>query len=101
MKLGSSSASSHYVTAQGLSSFGYMTEAIWEYREVLLLDPDHVPAWIELGQALDSQGLAEQGDSCYLKALEINPGNADAKAKLIKAQKKQRATGNPLFWRER
>lgn len=49
----------------------YRVKAIQHYREVLKLDPSHVPAQLGLAWCLDQQGDREEAKVAYRKALQL------------------------------
>ncbi|MBW9064494.1 tetratricopeptide repeat protein [Rhizobium herbae] len=53
-------------------------EAIGHYQKALALSPNLAPIWIQLGHGLRETGQLEQAERSYLRALEIEPDNADA-----------------------
>jgi len=56
--------------------------AIACYQEVLKLQPDYIPAYNQLGNALQLLGRTEEAIACYQKILAINPTVAAAHCNL-------------------
>ena len=52
------------------------------FRSVLSLDPTHYEALTGLGRCLAETGMREEARKCFEKALEINPGYAQARINL-------------------
>jgi tetratricopeptide (TPR) repeat protein len=52
-------------------------EAIEAYRTFLLLRPEAAKIWVQFGHSLKESGNAEGAETAYLKALELDPDNAD------------------------
>ena len=62
---------------------GELENAIVSYRSAIELDPKHVKAWINLGNALWENGQPNASGDAYLEALDIMPENTVAAAYLI------------------
>jgi Flp pilus assembly protein TadD len=56
--------------------------AVKAFRSVLSLDPAHYKALTGLGRCLAETGMREEARKCFEKALEINPGYAQARVNL-------------------
>lgn len=54
-------------------------QAIEHYRKALAISPNLVPIWIQLGHGLRETNQFEQAEQSYLRALEVEPDNEDAK----------------------
>jgi Flp pilus assembly protein TadD len=52
------------------------------FRSVLRLDPRHYEALTGLGRCLAEMGMRDEARKCFEKALEINPGYAQARINL-------------------
>ena len=52
------------------------------FRSVLRLDPAHYEALTGLGRCLAEIGMRDEARKCFEKALEINPGYAQARINL-------------------
>jgi glycosyltransferase involved in cell wall biosynthesis len=61
---------------------GQLERAISGYREAIHLQPDYVPAHLELGNVLCQQGDLEGAIDVYRRALELNPKEATFGQKL-------------------
>ncbi|WP_341487079.1 hypothetical protein [Pararhizobium sp. A13] len=54
-------------------------QAIEHYKKALAILPNLAPVWIQLGHGFRETNQFEQAEQSYLRALDIEPGNADAK----------------------
>jgi tetratricopeptide (TPR) repeat protein len=61
----------------GLAEFGREEEAIAALREIVLREPENIPAWLLLGRLLADP---EESRDCYRRVLERDPANTDARA---------------------
>jgi len=52
------------------------------FRSVLRLDPRHYEALTGLGRCLAEMGMRDEARKCFEKALEVNPGYAQARINL-------------------
>ena len=59
-----------------------LDRAAGAFRSVLRLDPEHYEALTGLGRCLAETGMREEARKCFEKALEINPGYAQARINL-------------------
>jgi tetratricopeptide (TPR) repeat protein len=57
-------------------------EAIAEFEIAVLLAPEFAPFQVELGAAYRAAGQHEQAVAAFERALELDPGNAEAKRAL-------------------
>ncbi|MRR14815.1 tetratricopeptide repeat protein, partial [archaeon] len=48
--------------------------AMEEFRRALRIDSHHYEAWTYLGMCLTAEGRIEEGEACFLRALQIRPG---------------------------
>ena len=58
-----------------LASLGRTNESRAAFDEALLLDPDEVHTYINLGNLLDQQEKKPEAGQMYLRAISIQPGN--------------------------
>ena len=61
-----------------LAGRGLRDEAIVEFRQVVAIQPDHVGARTNLGNALANTGRIDEAVGHYLAVLEINPDHIEA-----------------------
>ncbi len=54
-------------------------QAIEHYKKALAILPNLTPIWIQLGHGFRETNQLEHAEQSYLRALDIEPGNADAK----------------------
>jgi len=73
---------------------GHLERAISGYREAINLQPDYVPAHLELGNLLCQQGKLDEAIDVYRRAIELNPNEPSFSKKLadIVAQKNEKNT---------
>jgi tetratricopeptide (TPR) repeat protein len=64
--------------AVALESEGRLDAADALYRQVLLLRPGSVRAWVNLGNVAADLGRRAESETAYRRALEITPGDRDA-----------------------
>ncbi len=57
---------------------GKYLEAIGFFDRVLIIDPRHVNAWVNKGNALSTLGKPGPALACYDRALAVDPGNVTA-----------------------
>ena len=69
-------------------------QAARAFRSVLRLDPRHYEALTGLGRCLAEVGMREEARKCFEKALEINPGYAQARINL--ELQRQMSSGHDL-----
>lgn len=62
-------------------------EAIEAYQRALSLNPNFIDAMLSLGDLYKNQGLLSRALACYEDAIQIDPENATAKARLKNAGK--------------
>src|SRR4029078_7927188 len=60
-----------------LQSEGKIDEAIAEYREALRLDPQHMPAIVDLAAALTTEGQLDEAIALYERGLTIRSEDAE------------------------
>lgn len=90
-RLNPASAQSHYYIGKGIYKLGNdIKEAHEEFTKALVLNPHHVEAWNNLGMCFTLQGKVEEGKTCYLRALKINPDFAPALVNLKRLLKRQK-----------
>ena len=59
-----------------------LTDAELDFRRVLAINPNHLPAMSDLAVLLTVQGKKAEAEKLLRKVLEINPRDANAKANL-------------------
>ena len=52
---------------------GRLVQAEQKYAEILMLEPDHVLAYLNIGKAYQAQDKIERAEWAYRKTIEINP----------------------------
>lgn len=77
--------------ASAATRVGDLSEAERLYRRVLDRSPANVEAWLGLGTVLAEPGRKAE---CFQKVLELDPGNADARASLERLQAVLPAAGS-------
>jgi tetratricopeptide (TPR) repeat protein len=91
------SADTHVLVAIALAQQGKHAEAIVEYEEALVLEPDSVDAHYNLGIELGRAGKWEEAEMHYRQALRVDGGDTDAMnnlgAALLAQGKAEDATG--------
>ena len=60
-----------------------MDEATASLRRATELDPKGAAGWTELGSALRRQGALAEAIDCFKRALELDPRDAEAAARLL------------------
>lgn len=65
----------YFRKARQLQEQGKREEAIATYQEVIKLNPDFHPAYINLGETLSEQGKLDEAISCYRHALKLRPND--------------------------
>lgn len=75
-----------YLVAYGLGD-APATKARAEalYRRAIALDPEHAPAWHNLGTLLDGRGLLLDAIACYRRAMALEPAQLETRWALGKA----------------
>lgn len=68
---------------------GQLQQAEQIYRQVIEVQPDHAPAYNQLGDVLIDQGKLDAAVACYGRALELKPDFAGAHNNLGNALKQQ------------
>ncbi|CAM9722477.1 unnamed protein product, partial [Discosporangium mesarthrocarpum] len=72
-----------YMTAAAcLSRSGRVAEATETLRDLLLEDPNNVPAWMARGEAFQAMGTPLLAELHLERALALEPGNKEASAQL-------------------
>jgi tetratricopeptide (TPR) repeat protein len=61
-----------------LESAGRVDEAVGRYRQVLVVRPGSLRAWVDLGNAEAERGKPAEAEKSYRRALEIAPDDRDA-----------------------
>lgn len=90
-RLNPKSALSHYYIGKGIYTLGNnLKEAHREFTKALVLNPHYVEAWNNLGMCFTLQGKIEEGKSCYMEALRINPDFYPARVNLAGLLKRQK-----------
>ncbi len=67
-----------------------LTTAIAYFRQAIVLQPDSVTAYHNLGVALSKQDHFEEAIACLLKVLELNPNYGEAYLNLARIYQKQK-----------
>lgn len=73
---------------------GYLERAISGYQEAIQLQPNYIPAYVELGNLLCQQNKLDEAIEVYRRAIEFNPNELSFPKKLadLLAQKKSKST---------
>ncbi|HBB32698.1 MAG TPA: hypothetical protein DDZ80_09145 [Cyanobacteria bacterium UBA8803] len=77
------SAEVRFKLAKAWQLKGKVETAIANYKEVLTLQPNHIPASLKLGSLLVERGDLEDALEIYTQALELNPNEAELHKHLI------------------
>ena len=68
----------HYNLGVGYDERGRLDEAISEYAQTLIINPNYVMAHLNLGIALRKKGMLDEAISEYKKVLAIKPNHPKA-----------------------
>ena len=74
-RAGTDATLAHAVVLEGQ---GRLQEADALYRQVLVVRPESVRTWVNLGNVAADQGRREESEGAYRRALEIAPDDRDA-----------------------
>jgi Tfp pilus assembly protein PilF len=55
--------------------------AVVEFRELLAMDPDYVPAYLQAGQTLEKLKRSEEARAVYIQGIEAATRRGDIRAK--------------------
>ena len=66
--------------AFALIQVGRVAEAVEQFRQALVLQPDNAPVHYNLGNALAQLGKRQEAIAEYEQALKLEPNMADARA---------------------
>ena len=88
-------ARAHYNYGVELGRKGDAQAAVIEFREVVRLMPDSTEARVNLGIALESQGLYNEADAAYSEAVKRDPNNPLPQQHLKEVRKNLRMTITP------
>jgi tetratricopeptide (TPR) repeat protein len=72
---------SRYGLAMEYRGSGMLEEAVREFRALINLNPDYVPAYYQFGQALESLGRTGEAGEVYTKGIDIANRKGDAHAR--------------------
>ena len=74
----SADAQAHYDQAVGLELAGRHQEALVEYKNVALLQPNELDSHLNLGDAYDKSGMTREAVTEFRQAVTLDPGAAQA-----------------------
>jgi tetratricopeptide (TPR) repeat protein len=72
---------SRYGLAMEHCKSGALENAVGEFRTLIELNPDYVPAYYQYGQALEKLGRTEEAGEVYRKGIEAASRKGDAHAR--------------------
>ena len=75
---------------------GQVERAIAGYEQTIRLQPDYLPAHLELGQLLVQQGRVEEAVAVYRRALVLNPGQPPFESRLAELTSRGAETDKAL-----
>ncbi|MFH0775934.1 MAG: tetratricopeptide repeat protein [bacterium] len=76
LKIDPLNLTSHYNLAGGFYKKGKITDAIFEYKKIIEIDPDYILAWIGLGTIYwKEKDLIDEAINCFKEAEKIDPAS--------------------------
>jgi len=86
---GGSIAEEHVASARINARLGHWTEALDEYRSVLVDMPDNVTFWIEYARAAEAIGHDSDAHEAYARASRLSPNSPEVVAALHELETRQ------------
>ena len=74
---------------------GKFARAIAGYRKAIALQPEYIPAYMELADLLEANGELEEAIAVYRRAVECNPDEPDLPNKLARLLRKKERLPDP------
>jgi tetratricopeptide (TPR) repeat protein len=68
--------------ARAMAEMGQLADAVQAQRQVVALRPAFADGWVELGMYTARQGVRDEPEACFRRALAQDPSHHDARARL-------------------